>query len=43
MGAKMTKKLKTIEYQQTYEGFFLFLVLGMPCVGLQNPMFRLAK
>ncbi len=39
----MTKKMKIIEYQQAQEAFFLCLVLGVPWVGLQNPMFGLAK
>jgi hypothetical protein len=43
MGIEMTKKLKIVEYQQMQDGFFLCLVLGMPCASLQNPMFGLAK
>jgi len=43
MGGEMTIKLKIIEYQQTQEGSLLCLVLGMPCIGLQNPMFELPK
>jgi hypothetical protein len=39
MGGEMIKKLWKVEYQQTQKG----LVLGVPWVGLQNPIFGLGK
>jgi hypothetical protein len=39
MGGEMTRKLWKVEYQQTQKG----LVLGVQCVGLQNPIFGLGK